>query len=298
MTSRSSSAIQNFFLYGEGGEDLGLDTLHIEPLYLRSAQHDWVIAAHRHPSHVQLILFTKGSAVIRIEGDTLRPVANSVVLHPAGAVHEIEYSKGTEGLTITVALSYLKSLIELEPRLSKFFARPLAIDLGDDGGAVADLYQSILEGGRQKGVGWKLGVRGQFQTLLMLLLRRSGEAVPTIKVSRDQQIYTAFVEVVEANFRHIKKTSDYASQLAISPQRMNAACKAVSGQSASQILFDRLIVETQRMLAFTALPVSVIATELGFEDAAYFNRFFSKQMGIPPGEWRAMNSATEKVVQV
>jgi len=298
MTSRSSSAIQNFFLYGEGGEDLGLDTLHIEPLYLRSAQHDWVIAAHRHPSHVQLILFTKGSAVIRIEGDTLRPVANSVVLHPAGAVHEIEYSKGTEGLTITVALSYLKSLIELEPRLSKFFARPLAIDLGDDGGAVADLYQCILEDGRQKGVGWKLGVRGQFQTLLMLLLRRSGEAVPTIKVSRDQQIYTAYVEVVEANFRHIKKTSDYASQLAISPQRMNAACKAVSGQSASQILFDRLIVETQRMLAFTALPVSVIATELGFEDAAYFNRFFSKQMGIPPGEWRAMNSATEKVAQV
>ena len=52
------------------------------------------------------------------------------------------------------------------------------------------------------------------------------------------------------------------------------------------------------MLAFTALPVSVIATELGFDDAAYFNRFFSKQMGIPPGEWRAVNSATEKVTQV
>lgn len=298
MARHSSSAIQNFFLYGEGGEDLGLDTLHIEPLYLRSAQHDWVIAAHRHPSHVQLILFTKGAAVIRIEGETLKPVANSVVLHPAGSVHEIEYSKGTEGLTITVALSYLKSLIEVEPRLSKFFARPLMIDLAGDAADVAKLYQNILDEGRQKGAGWKLGVRGQFQTLLMILLRRSGEAASAVKTGRDQQIYDAYLDVVEVNFRHIKKTSDYASLLAISPQRLNAACKAVSGQSASQILFDRLIVETQRMLAFTALPVSVIATELGFDDAAYFNRFFSKQMGIPPGEWRAVNSATEKVTQV
>lgn len=297
MANRSSSTIQSFFLYGEGGEDLGLDTLHIEPLYLRSAQHDWKIAAHRHPGHAQLILFKKGAAVIRIEGETLRPSANTLVLHPAGSVHEIEYSKGTDGLTITVALSYLKSLMELEPSLSKFFARPVMIDLGSDGGDVLKLYQSILDESRKKVAGWKLGVRGQFQTLLMMLLRRSGENMPTVKVGRDQQIYETYLDVLEVNFRHIKKTSKYASQLAISPQRLNAACKAVSGQSASKILFDRLIVETQRLLAFTALPVSVIATELGFEDAAYFNRFFSKQMGIPPGEWRAVNSATEKVTQ-
>lgn len=49
----------------------------------------------------------------------------------------------------------------------------------------------------------------------------------------------------------------------------------------------RMIVEAKRQLRYTAMPVAQIAYFLGFEDPAYFTRFFRQRSGLSPKAFRA-----------
>ena len=44
--------------------------------------------------------------------------------------------------------------------------------------------------------------------------------------------------------------------------------------------------EAKRCLIYTAMSVAEIGYALGFDDPAYFSRFFSKRTGLPPGRLR------------
>jgi AraC family transcriptional regulator, transcriptional activator of pobA len=49
---------------------------------------------------------------------------------------------------------------------------------------------------------------------------------------------------------------------------------------------NRVVVEAKRRLLHTGLSAKQIGEELGFEDDAYFNRFFKRQVGLTPLAYR------------
>ena len=64
----------------------------------------------------------------------------------------------------------------------------------------------------------------------------------------------------------------------MSPQRLNAACKARAGKTASEVLYDRILIEAKRCLLYTEMTVAEIGHSIGYDDPAYFNRFFSQRV--------------------
>jgi transcriptional regulator GlxA family with amidase domain len=46
-----------------------------------------------------------------------------------------------------------------------------------------------------------------------------------------------------------------------------------------------------KMLATSQVTVEQIATDVGYESAAAFNRTFRTYLGLPPGAWRAKEAA-------
>lgn len=48
------------------------------------------------------------------------------------------------------------------------------------------------------------------------------------------------------------------------------------------------MVEARRLLTDTEMNVAEIGHDLGFDDPAYFNRFFSARADQPPGAWRKL----------
>ena len=69
--------------------------------------------------------------------------------------------------------------------------------------------------------------------------------------------------------------------------QLSRLCREVLGQSSLQVMNDRLIQEAQRELVYTSLPIKQLASELGFDDDAYFSRFFRKHTGVSPKAYRA-----------
>ena len=62
--------------------------------------------------------------------------------------------------------------------------------------------------------------------------------------------------------------------------------KTVTGQGALDLVHARLMLEARRLLAYTPMPVTEIAHALGYEDPAYFSKFFARSVGEPPSAYR------------
>ncbi len=95
-----------------------------------------------------------------------------------------------------------------------------------------------------------------------------------------------FAGLVNSCFKQQHSTRYYADQLCITPNYLNEIVKGVTGISAKQYIQDRTIQEARKMLTYTNLQITEIANELGFDDPSYFIRFFRKQTGYTPLEYK------------
>ncbi len=70
------------------------------------------------------------------------------------------------------------------------------------------------------------------------------------------------------------------------PHLLDKAAREVFGLSVKELTLERRLLEAKRLLMFTVRSVEDIGREIGFEDPAYFSRFFRKRTGEAPATWR------------
>jgi len=58
------------------------------------------------------------------------------------------------------------------------------------------------------------------------------------------------------------------------------------GKLPKEIINDRVLLEAKRLLVHTNLSIKVIGQDLGFDDPAYFVRYFKKNTEMTPLEFR------------
>jgi AraC-like DNA-binding protein len=88
----------------------------------------------------------------------------------------------------------------------------------------------------------------------------------------------------------LKKAGDFAAELAVHVNHLNAAVQEVTGKSTTTHINERILAEAKSLLKHTDWSIADIAFSLGFEYASYFNNFFKKHTGITP-----MKSRNNKV---
>ncbi|GAA0453013.1 transcriptional regulator [Paractinoplanes deccanensis] len=124
------------------------------------------------------------------------------------------------------------------------------------------------------------------QQLRVLLLRIAllGGAEPAGPESRT---YTRFRAMLEAGHPHSRRVEDYADELGCSVRTLTRACLSVTGRTAKQVVDDRVALEARRLLACTSLSVAEVGRHLGFAEPTNFGRFFHREVGMSPGQFRA-----------
>lgn len=111
----------------------------------------------------------------------------------------------------------------------------------------------------------------------------------TISTSPANRHYQAYLNLVNSLFLKEKSVLFYARQLYISPNHLNAICKANTGKTAKMIISERILEEAKYLITFSDKTFSEVAFYLGFKEVAHFSRFFKKQAGISPQDYRKGN---------
>ena len=92
--------------------------------------------------------------------------------------------------------------------------------------------------------------------------------------------------LVEQHFRDKHTVSEYAAMLNKSPKTLSNSFNKLGNSSPLQMIKDRKMLEARRLLAYTDKTVSEIGYEIGFKDVQSFSRFFKKEEGLSPVDYR------------
>ena len=91
----------------------------------------------------------------------------------------------------------------------------------------------------------------------------------------------------DALVKHGLPTVQYvAGELHVSPKYLTSLLKVLSGQTAQQLIHEKLIEVAKEKLSTTELSVSEIAYELGFEHSQSFSKLFKAKTNFSPLEFR------------
>jgi AraC family transcriptional activator of pobA len=123
--------------------------------------------------------------------------------------------------------------------------------------------------------------------LLVLLDRAYVRAHGAPPGAGRDQLVDRFRTLVEQRFARAHRVTDYAQALGVTARYLNDRCRAAHEGRAKDIVQQRLALESRRLLLYTDLPVLRIGAGLGFPDPAYFARFFRRETGLSPSEYRA-----------
>lgn len=102
----------------------------------------------------------------------------------------------------------------------------------------------------------------------------------------DVQFLRKFSKLVEQHYKTHHTVADYAEMLFLTPKNLSKKIGLLSKDTPNDIIKNRIILESKRLLAHTAMTVKEIAFSLNYEDDAYFIRFFTKHTGISPLSFR------------
>lgn len=124
--------------------------------------------------------------------------------------------------------------------------------------------------------------------LLIILLLKTKEVVHeelSPLYGRPQEIIANFIDLIDKSHR-MPKVSACASELALTPKKLNAITQQVLGKSANEVIKTQFDDKAKALLIQSELSIKEIAQELGFEEASNFSRFFKGINKISPVFYR------------
>jgi AraC-like DNA-binding protein len=116
----------------------------------------------------------------------------------------------------------------------------------------------------------------------IILSVRVKKEYSTIEENKETKLFKDFSTLVEFNFTKLHSVTDYAERLGLSPKSLTKHFQKIGNQTPSDIIKKRILLEAKRKLIYTDNSVKEIAFDLGFNDPAYFTRFFTKSTSLSP----------------
>ncbi|MEQ0560391.1 AraC family transcriptional regulator [Amycolatopsis sp. NEAU-NG30] len=236
---------------------------------------------HRHTFH-EIVHVTGGTGthVVDLARWPLRP-PNLGIIAP-GQVHQWAGVRGLTGHVVLFTDDFLldhpadgallrrlseRPWLELDARADAVVTRLIA-DLEDEFRRAEDGAESVL------------------RALVHVLVVRAGRLLGTPPPAPAGAVAAGFARLASRPEPGLWSVRAYADRLGVTPGHLTEAVKTATGRTAAQLVREARIREAQRFLLRTDLTVRQVARRTGFADPAYFCRFFRRETGVSPGEFR------------
>ncbi|RXM53289.1 hypothetical protein BOQ64_02635 [Chryseobacterium sp. CH25] len=173
-------------------------------------------------------------------------------------------------------------------RLFNLHGQYTSLHLDDDSIETLQYLNILIEKEYQNPMGSYLVIKSLLKVFLLNLIRASQHGFLNQDIHQ-KRVYQ-FIMLMDEHYKKERRAEFYASKMGISEKRINQILKEKMNKTLTQLLHERVVVEADRMLISGELTIKEIAFDLNFEDPAYFSRFYKKQTGSSPEEFKKLNA--------
>ncbi|SDH59705.1 helix-turn-helix domain-containing protein [Pseudomonas panipatensis] len=275
-----------FKLYGENQAWPSTDLMHCESIHQRSSLYQWEIKPHRHADLLQLLYVRRGEAVVEIEGQRIDIREPSIQVTPPLCVHGFQFGANIEGYVLTLAAPLVAQMeAQLDSPLA-LLATAGSYSVGAEGDFIDTLFSTLHREYESSAPSRDLMLRSLVNVLVVWISRNQQSQQPNNRDDRNNQYLAQYIRLVEQHYTEHPSVEDLAHRVGISSVHLNALCRQFVGHTALQIIHQRLLLEAKRNLTYTNMSISQLSEHLGFNDPAYFSRFFRRLTGLSPNDFR------------
>jgi len=232
----------------------------------------------RPPFHA-LLLATRGHGTVEIDfaAQTCRP-GTLLWIRPGQALRI-----GSNGLAASVVT--FETRLFTKDHLDESATARWQLEGEDEDAVISEFAQLSVDCERHRAgpVAADL-LRHQLAVLLLRIALLIPGGPP---LGAEARTFARFRRRLESGHGHSRRVEDYAEEMGCSVRTLTRASLAVTGRTAKQVVDDRVALEARRLLACTPLSVAEVGRHLGFPEPTNFGRFFHREVGMSPGQFRA-----------
>lgn len=240
---------------------------------------------HRHTFH-EVVLVTAGTGwhMVDFVAHPIRPPHLGFIA--PGQIHWWREARGLDGqvlLFTDAALAAHPADREGWHRLG----RSPWLDLGPDAATeFSALFGQLDREYRRRDPGFVSVSQALLHVLLVRAGRAADQAPPAAATDRPAAVVRDFSRLVARSGAGGHSVRDYATRLGVSVGYLTEVVKQVSGVTPGQLVRQAKVLEARRLLGGSELTIAQVSHALGFNDPAYFCRFFRRETGSTPGGFR------------
>lgn len=260
--------------------------------------HDEMLEKFKHPHRFELgcfLIVSSGTANISVNLSSYELTDNCVVtVLPRSIIQLNRWSDDFRCELIAFSSDFVKDLTLIRSVITQKnnIGSVPVLNLSKDEALLMKDYYGLLLNVYRRSIAkdLKIGAVGNmlmsfFYCICSMYDSRNIRESDVLPVRREE-LTRNFLTLVLKHCEKEREVKFFADKLCVTPQYLNAVIKDTRGETASSIIKKVTVLIMEAKLKSTTASIQEIADELNFPNASFFSKFFKRETGMTPKQYR------------
>ncbi|SHK97889.1 Helix-turn-helix domain-containing protein [Chitinophaga jiangningensis] len=239
------------------------------------------------------LLYNSGSAEVNYGSKKVNNPESYLVFHSPNLLYSFSHNNSLEGYIIyfkPACYAFFKpDFHKTFPLFDVLHTNLFKFEL-DTFRQLAPHFEEVFLAYERSSQGQHMEARIKLLGLLYFLESFANEKRHDNRQANAQQLLLQrFTQLVNHHYIDKRTVKEYADMLSVTANYLSQSVKTLTGKNALSYIADRLTNEARSLIQYTDFEISRIAYQLNFSDPANFGKFFKKQVGLSPLEYRRLH---------
>lgn len=252
-------------------------------------------AEHTH-DYIQMWYVKSGECIHNFNGVNHRLTKGNIFVLPPNVYHSLACESNAELFGLEFSENFISESVNdnnnflnyayIEPFIvSTNKIKPLFPLEGSNSKTIEMLLEETLIEFENKANHYELYIKANLLKILAVITREYDKEINNEKrqiLDRYKSSITQALEYIKQNYKNKIYLDDICKHVMMSPSYFSYVFKYITGRTLTGYVNYVRIAKAKELLKSDDKTISGVACEIGFSDAAYFNKVFKKEVGVSP----------------